>query len=517
MTTYNNDQLSSMYSRISLSAPWVPLLLTVSVAVLLAHEAYVFAPCDDAYIFLVYVKNLLSGNGLTYNGDYVQGFSSIAWPWLLAILGLIQIPLPATLAVASTLSAIATLIASYWASRKIGIPQKIAVLPPILLACSSDFAFYASNGLETVFFSLLFLIACVLAFEDRGENTLTKKSTTIVIFLLPLVRPEGALVAAIIVSWIAMTQRDGSGLLKISLKLALAWAPILLLLRYFYGHWLPATYYAKSGAGLANLQLGIEYTRLFFIYYWPIFVTLIIGVLANYKSLPLPILPIIALMTLWFLQITIQGGDNMVGFRVYLPILPTLYILIAYLFRNANISIAALATFAACTYLFTSYNFGTIVAGTWGQSVKQQAAGWTAAYKERYQTGLWMQENLPKKALTALNPAGITPYYSELPTIDMLGLNNIDLALHGKRDRTIPYGHQVGDGAYVLSKRPAVIWFSGIGPNPGPFISDREIWQTPAFHENYSPCQITDKTWLWIDKQIMRGIQNHHLCSPPQG
>jgi hypothetical protein len=101
----------------------------------------------------------------------------------------------------------------------------------------------------------------------------------------------------------------------------------------------------------------------------------------------------------------------------------------------------------------------------------------------------------------ALNPAGIIPYYSQLPTIDMLGLNNVYIAHAGKRDYSLWYAHQAGDGAYVLSQKPNIIIFTGLtlSAEPGDFISDQEIWASQDFKANY---KLTE--WSGIGYVYMR-------------
>jgi hypothetical protein len=89
--------------------------------------------------------------------------------------------------------------------------------------------------------------------------------------------------------------------------------------------------------------------------------------------------------------------------------------------------------------------------------------------------------------VVALNPAGIIPFHSELPTIDVLGLNDVHIAHEGKRDRKLRFGHQAGDGDYVLSNKPAVILFGSTTTQKATgFISDREIAANSKFKRGYA-------------------------------
>ena len=105
----------------------------------------------------------------------------------------------------------------------------------------------------------------------------------------------------------------------------------------------------------------------------------------------------------------------------------------------------------------------------------------------RRNTGLGLRERFPPDTVVALNAAGIIAYYSRLPTIDMLGLNDRHIARHGRRDRSLRLGHQAGDGAYVLTLRPDLIQF---GPSWGEarpmFIGDRELHRSPEFQRRYT-------------------------------
>src|SRR5581483_8262248 len=60
----------------------------------------------------------------------------------------------------------------------------------------------------------------------------------------------------------------------------------------------------------------------------------------------------------------------------------------------------------------------------------------------------------PSQPLMAVDTAGCLPYFSGLPSLDMLGLNDAYIAHHtpaGFGHGAI--GHELGDGRYVLSRR----------------------------------------------------------------
>jgi hypothetical protein len=72
--------------------------------------------------------------------------------------------------------------------------------------------------------------------------------------------------------------------------------------------------------------------------------------------------------------------------------------------------------------------------------------------------GLWMGVNLPAGTWIATDAAGLIPYYSGLPAIDMFGLTDAHIAHQALR---LPgegiVGHEKFDPAYVLERRPGCI------------------------------------------------------------
>jgi hypothetical protein len=126
--------------------------------------------------------------------------------------------------------------------------------------------------------------------------------------------------------------------------------------------------------------------------------------------------------------------------------------------------------------------------------VQSHIARWQRNFPVRQAAGEYLRDNFPEDTLVALNAAGIIPYYSRLPTIDMLGLNNEYLAHNGQRDFSLDFGHQAGDGEYVLSLQPDIILFGGgVARQPSALLSDRQIAVSPEFATCY-----TQATWQGI-------------------
>lgn len=73
--------------------------------------------------------------------------------------------------------------------------------------------------------------------------------------------------------------------------------------------------------------------------------------------------------------------------------------------------------------------------------------------------GRWLKETMPSRTLLATEAAGAVPFFSRLPTVDMLGVTDRHIARlivpnmgHGTA------GHEKRDFGYVLSRKPDIIF-----------------------------------------------------------
>jgi hypothetical protein len=105
-----------------------------------------------------------------------------------------------------------------------------------------------------------------------------------------------------------------------------------------------------------------------------------------------------------------------------------------------------------------------------------------------------------------VDAAGSLPYWSDLPSLDMLGLNDHHLPRHRPADgRVIGIGHDLGDGQYVLGREPDLVVFGiATGGDHGFFRSAREMQEDPRFpalytlvvFEGHDPYTVTAKIWV---------------------
>lgn len=450
----------------------------------------IYAPCDDAYIFYVYVKNLLAGNGLTFNGMAVWGFTSPMWTGALSLISLLGIPTHIGGEILSTVSGWFALWATYFLGRNCQLTRLQALAPVILLAGTGDFVFYSAVGLEQVFFTALTALTGAFALSKRSMTTHGTVITAALMSTLILTRPEGVLVCGLLLLGMLINFRSVIKPFLCGILLMCFSIPVFFSLHLYFGDWLPNTFYAKSNAGLANYSHGIQYLQHSLQrYFLTAVISLSIAIFSIIKrkhTSQSAAWSMLAISTLWLIYVTLQGGDNMVGGRVLIPILPLIYVAVISLAPKPSphlLVAGAILLSIAFFYLYLN-----------DKNVTAQATAWRRSYKIRHSAALYLRDNFPPTTVVALNPAGIIPYYSELPTIDMLGLNNWEIAHHGKRNIQLRFGHQIGDGNYVLSQQPNVILLGGsLHKQPGNFISDLEIWASSEFQEHYSATN-----WLGI-------------------
>jgi hypothetical protein len=448
---------------------------------------------DDSFISFRYAENLASGHGLVFNpGERVEGYTTFLWVVLLALgkwLGANTVLLSRILGTAFSLGCILLLLNArrFHAS----IRPESGLLAALFLGSCGVFTAWAPSGMEVDLFALA-ILWLVLFFLLLLESQAGIKKWLLwggCAALTAMVRPEGMLVAGLLflqllVEWLIRKKR---GFLPAALAFTALYAPYFLWRLFYYGYFFPNTFYAKVGVGAGQLARGWVYAQNFVSAVLP----LAILFLLYFLLLPwLRELRRIFLLPLIFLVYTMYiiavGGDVMPAFRFFAPVLPLLCLVAA----------------CALSSLAGSFRPGRLllllVAGVLVFFNLRELRGNRFIYQKikldktaeiGREVGLWLKRQDIATAVLATNTAGSIPYYSGLRTIDMLGLNDVHIA-----HRRIPSlgqgipGHEKGDGAYVLARKPDWIHLGGprgsLRPDHG-FRSDEEIFALPEFRRDY--------------------------------
>jgi len=465
-------------------------------AALVAHAAYRLPYfVDDAFISLRYVQRLLEGRGLTWtDGERVEGYSNLLWVLACAALGALGIDLVLAarmLGVAGSTAALCAVVAAVAPrARSEALP---ALAGALVFALSGTVAIWTIGGLEQPLLVALLAWAFVLAFPMLDPAAAGRErwlAPGVLLALACLTRPDGALLVAGSVLGLLLVRGRDPATLRLAARLALLPAlAVLAQLAFrlvYYGQWVPNTAFVKLGLGLVRLRHGLFYLVGGLGSLLPL--VILAGVLsmavrrggAEDRRIRFVAVP----MLLWCGYLVAIGGDVNAAWRHHTVIALGLALIIALGLseletRGGGAKVAARAGAAAALFLL------------WVLQLSDPQLD--RARNERWQ---WDGEVVGRllgtafaaeQPLLAVDAAGSVPFFSRLPALDMLGLSDGYLAHHRPVDfGSGALGHELGDGAYVLSREPDLVLFCYRFTQPEPcFRSGLELVRSPDFAAAY--------------------------------
>jgi arabinofuranosyltransferase len=229
--------------------------LSRAVVLSLALACFVFVlrcawVCDDAYITMRAVDNLVHGFGPTWNaGERVQVFTHPAWMGVLSAVYFVLRDPYVTLLAASLATTLLFLVLFV---RWFALDGPGGVLAMIVLAGSKSFVDFSTSGLENPLSHLLLLWACKVLWDGAGDARQLAKLSLVaslgalnrvdsLLLFLPLLAP--AALAGLRARGVrAVAASVGTGFLSLAI-----WEAFSL---FYYGSLVPNTAYAKLGTGL---------------------------------------------------------------------------------------------------------------------------------------------------------------------------------------------------------------------------------------------------------------------------
>ncbi len=250
---------------------------------------------EDAYISFRYAENIADGHGLVFNvgEDVVEGYSNPTWVALLAITGIWGVNVVNAGRCLGLLFGVLTLLEMILLFRVIGRDRAgYGLMATLVVATAPMYLFWSQTGLENGLFIYLIVLGMRLAMLEETDDNRFPYSA-IPYFLLAVTRPEGIMYFVIIGAWkiVAIGKKDREKAIKrLALWASMVLAPFIIFLIWRYatfGAWVPNTFFAKVNNGVrANLKSGSRYLIGFLNHsLWiPLIIPVLLGIFAKRES-----------------------------------------------------------------------------------------------------------------------------------------------------------------------------------------------------------------------------------------
>jgi hypothetical protein len=490
------------------------LLLAIAAIALVLHSlAYNFVT-DDAYISFVYSRNLAHHGELTFNlGQPVEGYTNFLWTVLLGLLMLVGAPPEITSRVLGTACGVVTLYFVFRATeRGLGRKTPWAVVPSLLLACSSGFACWSSGGLETQLFTLSCAIALDAIVHAETEPRALRRAG-IALAAAAMTRPEGILVAGMLLlarlacNVISRHRFAGWAELRGAAWFLGLWAPWFAWRWLYYGFPVPNTYYVKAHGPWAQPQLAHEMWQngLYYVWTWLeqtklVFVSPIalVGLAAVRARTPRFALGLsCSLLAAAYIPYAISvGGDFMGLHRFIMPMFVVAAIAVVLGFEwlcsvmpraagtaiGIAVAILLVLGFAASQALLT---YRSVAWGNFANDRGIDTPAFLMVYTEdRAAIGRAMEPCFRDDDFSILGGAGAQPYYGRMRGIDVFGLVSDRVAHEEPRIRARA-GHTKFASDKLLAEYDPTFVFSCYAihptPDPPPLPCNVAFWRARGY------------------------------------
>ena len=461
----------------------------------------VYTLWDDAMISMTYARNLARGEGLVWypGAERVQGFTNLGVTLFMAVLHLAPVG-PTRVSLLYQLAGIAMLLATLAGVHRLArhlMPGDAwaAAVATLVVALYAPLPFWTLQGADTGPTLLVTVAALVWVAERRALETGDWPRGVFGILALGVViRPDATLLyLAFLAAAVATSRARAAVALYGAGLLALVWVALAGFGLAYYGDPLPNTYYLKAtgsprglvlaeglrqagetlgGPGVALGALGIG------------------GFVAFLRGNPLAWL-VAATAAIPFAYNVWVGGDWAYHYhsRFAVPGMALYLVVFAAVVREGLRRVLGAERLAsapgrAALLVAALAGLGTFFPGEalseWW--LLRDHTAYAVENRQNARLGLYLREHSRPDTTVAVHWAGVIPYFSERPSIDVLGMSDRHIArLEVPR---FVAGHSKWDWDYVVNRRrPDVI-----------VRESRGLRELPAFRAQYvlarSPRQI---------------------------
>ncbi|MDR6157429.1 arabinofuranosyltransferase [Chryseobacterium sp. SLBN-27] len=396
------------------------------ILVIFSLGCYYYYPflSDDSLISLRYVQRFIDGKGLTWNdGHPVEGYSNLLWILIISFLGKLGMDLILAARILGIACSIGTLavISSYFNAKN--SKKEYVFLAVFLLVTTPCFTVWAIGGLEQPLY--IFLLTLTLTEVSKIVNDRSERMYLLPLWLglLAITRPDGFLFTILTAIFLLFVfRKNRKDLIKVTLVVLVPSLFLLgqLIFRYnFYGELVPNTALVKVKITLHHVLRGGFYIFKAF------FGTLLLSSLGLYflfylvyKKKNLFGFYLLLNVAAWTAYVITVGGDIFPAFRHYYVVLIIFVFAIIFGLNEMQFS-----------FKTKIIKIGFIVILLLNPFIQLLIPDNQNAIYERWEfrgmkLGETLKSTFPENTLIAVTAAGCIPYSSELPTIDMLGLND---------------------------------------------------------------------------------------------
>jgi arabinofuranosyltransferase len=463
---------------------------------ILALHAYRYLPffSDDALISLRYAKRFLEGNGLTWNdGERVEGYSNLLWVLLNAGLGWcgVELVLAARiLGLTATVAAFVAILVAYPSNRlRDAGPSAVAVLA---LALSAPIAVWAIGGLEQPLVVALFAWSVVLLLRHLDAPALRARAVllpAVLLGLMTVARVDALLLAGALALGFILARGISFRSFLLASILALVplacWGAQLGFRWLYYGELVPNTALVKVALTEHHRQLGMLYLKRGATAFLPLLglsAAMLVAALwsaRHRRGLLLLVMPLL----LWVPYVVLVGGDIFPAHRQ----LAVMVVVLALVVAHGLASLADRRRLGAVAHVVAVVSLVWLGHRQWHDPRNQTALVEKWEWDGKIIGLMFKKAFGPQRPLFAVTASGALPFWSELPALDMYGLNDWYLPRHPPKSFGQGYpGHELGDGRYILSRRPDLILFHIWGYERPGCLNGQQLLASPEFRRDYT-------------------------------
>lgn len=407
---------------------------------------------DDAFISFRYARNLAEGNGLVWNiGERIEGYTNFMWTVLMVPAFLMNMNPVVYCHILSLGSFVFSLVLCFLLADKVWGGRFAGLTASALLAVNYSYNCYATGGLETQFGTALILASLyTLCLAVERRTLLSSFVAGLIVAISLMTRMDSVLfIAPLCLLMLPGAKRHENfknNLYCMLFFCATAALPVLIwmICRYeFYGFWLPNTFNIKTEG--ASLVRGGYYQTLFYVVYG-LFAPMALWIWYSKSLLEESrdkryVLLICVSFILWSVYLLRVGGGFM-EFRLMMPSYALLAVLLSGFFVFAPVlkvvkwMLVLLLCVTSLAYGVMQPQFPCVQPFL---KLKEQHTEWKGVATFLNE----ILQNSNDKIKIGVTCAGIIPFYTALPSLDLLGLNDRNVAVNG--DRISPANNWLGN------------------------------------------------------------------------